>query len=197
MVMLSSTTKATVSSLMLLFSVSSLQAENRILDVKTGYCITIQQPVSMAGSSCFSQVYYFRESNKNIYICGVAVGFKPPTSAISQVPTEIGCHSLGKAPISGKVSMRSLGDRLNAKEYIQTGELQYSMFSWRGAYWLVSEKEDALTFCVWSKDGSYSPSPVGCVTQINWNKYVPSGAVGGEFRPGKEDPHLSLQLLLE
>jgi hypothetical protein len=155
-------------------------AENRVLDVKTGYCITIQEPTSLAGSWCISQVYYFRESDQNIYICGVSVGGKPPTSAIDKVPSEIGCFPLGKSPITGTITMRSLGDRLNTKEYISSGSLQDSMFSWRGAYWLVADKTDSLAFCVWSNDASSTPTPVSCTDKIDWNKYISSGGVGSQ-----------------
>jgi len=159
------------------------QAENAILDVKTGYCIAVQQPPGLAGDACYSQVYYYRESNKTIYICSVAVGGKagsnPPP--IAMVPAEIGCFPLGKSPLPGALSMRSLGDRLNAKEYVPSGNLQYSMYSWRGAYWLASPSNGALTFCVWSNDVTESPSALGCTTKIDWNKYINNGDVGAQI----------------
>jgi hypothetical protein len=161
----------------LVFS-STARAENRILDIKDGYCITVQEPTNMAGAWCVSHAYYFRESDKKIYVCGVVVGGKLPASAIDKVPSEIGCHPLGRAPIGGTISMRSLGDRLNILQYVPSGSLQYSSFSWRGAYWLASNNKDALTFCVWSKDASDTPSPVACTEKIDWNKYINIPAVG-------------------
>jgi len=155
-----------------------LKAESRILDVKTGYCITVQVPANLAGARCYSQVYYYRESDQNIYICGVSVGGPPPGSAIDKAPSEIGCYPLGKSPVNGTISMRSLGDRLITKEYIASGNLQDSMFSWRGAYWLVSDQKDSLAFCVW--DDTPAKPVVACTDKIDWSKFVGSGGVGSQ-----------------
>lgn len=140
----------------------------------------MQQPSGLAGAYCTSQVYYFRNSDKKIYICSVAVGEKTG-SAIDKVPSEIGCYPLGKSPISGDITMHSLGDRLNTKEYVPNGQLQYSMFSWRGAYWLASNAIGALAFCVWSNDTSSTPTAVGCTTKVDWGKYINNGDVGAQL----------------
>jgi hypothetical protein len=146
-------------------------AENRLLDVKTGYCYAQSKAPSTNMAICHSQIYYFRERDKSIYICSVISNV--PGGAIDKVPSEIGCFKIGNAPISGEISLRSIGDRLITLQKMSTpadGDLY--MYSWRSGYWVASDSDDGLAFCV-LPDQYGTPPPVQCVTKIDWNKYIP------------------------